>query len=251
MRKLFHLHLVLFSVLFSFRISAQEKELNTEYVAIYNFKFKPDSLSDRYIEDKMGLYISKDISIIQSLNVKIRDSALSYLNKTNIRSLDFSSLPKVKFNFNIIKKHDNTIFYEKMEKVFVGYNDPPNFNWKILNEFKVINDYKCQKAMLNFRGRDYIAWFSNDIPISDGPYKFRNLPGLIFEIQDTKNNFFFNLISFKKEITSVKYTEKISSVKREDFYTKKINYLENMESHFMGIDSKEKKKITYNPIEIN
>ncbi|MDY3315891.1 GLPGLI family protein [Riemerella anatipestifer] len=243
------LYLIISLFFFSFKIYGQEKELNSEYVAIYNFKFKTDSLSSNYIEDKMGLFISENISIIQSLNVQKRDSALSNLNKTNIRELNFSSIPKVKFNFNIIKKQDNIIFYEKLGNIFVGYDDNLKFDWKILNEFKIIDDYKCQKAILTFRGRDYIAWFSNDIPINDGPYKFRGLPGLIFEIQDTKDNFFFNLISFKKQKVTIRYTEKISFIRKEDFYVRKLNYLESIKSNF-NITGKERKKIIYNPIEL-
>jgi GLPGLI family protein len=240
------------SILFLFlsiSIYGQEMVMNTEYVAIYDFKFKTDSLSSNYTEDKMGLFISDKKSLIQSLNVQKRDSVLSKIKETNVRELNFSSIPRVKFNFNIIKKQDSTIFYEKLGNIFIGYYDKPKFDWKIINDFKTINDYKCQKAILTFRGRNYIAWFSNDIPINDGPYKFRDLPGLIFEIQDTKNNFFFNLVSFKKQKITVKYTEEISFIKKENFYTKKLNFLESMKTNFNFTDKKQK-KIIYNPIEL-
>lgn len=42
------------------------------------------------------------------------------------------------------------------------------------------------------------AWFSQEIPFQEGPYKFRGLPGLIFEIYDTKDNFIIKLIGSKK-----------------------------------------------------
>lgn len=55
-----------------------------------------------------------------------------------------------------------------------------------------------QKATADFGGRSWIAWFTKDIMISEGPYKFRGLPGLIFEISDTKDNFYFQLIKSYK-----------------------------------------------------
>jgi hypothetical protein len=42
------------------------------------------------------------------------------------------------------------------------------------------------------------AWFSSEIPISEGPYKFTGLPGLVMEISDVKNNFRYKLISLKR-----------------------------------------------------
>ncbi|MGA9211116.1 GLPGLI family protein, partial [Kaistella sp.] len=53
-----------------------------------------------------------------------------------------------------------------------------------------------------FGGRKWIAWFSKEIEISEGPYKFRGLPGMIFQIYDDKNNFEFTLVkSFKLKST--------------------------------------------------
>lgn len=59
--------------------------------------------------------------------------------------------------------------------------------WQILKEFKNIGNYKCQKATTNFRGRNYIAWFSEQIPVNFGPWKLNGLPGLILEIEDDMN----------------------------------------------------------------
>lgn len=59
--------------------------------------------------------------------------------------------------------------------------------WKIFPETKTILGYKCKIAKANFRGRDYIAYFCPEIPISDGPFKFQGLPGLILEIYSMDN----------------------------------------------------------------
>ena len=58
--------------------------------------------------------------------------------------------------------------------------------------------YSCQKATLNFRGRDYVACFTTDVPISDGPWKFTGLPGLILKIEDTGGLFIFRLIGLQQ-----------------------------------------------------
>jgi GLPGLI family protein len=44
--------------------------------------------------------------------------------------------------------------------------------WKILSDKQKIGEYNTQKATTSFGGREWIAWFSTDIPFQDGPYKF-------------------------------------------------------------------------------
>ena len=57
-----------------------------------------------------------------------------------------------------------------------------NINWTITNNTKKVMGYSCQEAIGEFRCRSYKAYFLKDIPMSDGPYKFDGLPGLILEV---------------------------------------------------------------------
>ncbi len=71
-------------------------------------------------------------------------------------------------------------------------------NWQITDSTKTILDYTCQKAISDFRGRRWIAWFAHDIPISDGPWKFSGLPGLIMEVFDTEKHFQFTIVAIEQ-----------------------------------------------------
>lgn len=70
--------------------------------------------------------------------------------------------------------------------------------WKITEVTDTLLSYTCQKATLHFRGRDYTAWFAPDVPVSDGPWKFMGLPGLILRVSDDKQLFSFNLIGIQQ-----------------------------------------------------
>lgn len=66
-------------------------------------------------------------------------------------------------------------------------------HWKLENETKKLDGISLQKAFTQFGGRKWIAWFNPKIPLQEGPYKFNGLPGLIFEIYDSENNFHYLL----------------------------------------------------------
>jgi GLPGLI family protein len=70
--------------------------------------------------------------------------------------------------------------------------------WEVTDVTDTVASYNCQKATINFRGRDYVAWFTTEIPLSDGPWKFSGLPGLILKVEDTKGLFSFRLIGMKQ-----------------------------------------------------
>lgn len=57
--------------------------------------------------------------------------------------------------------------------------------WSLENETRKIGNFVCHKATTTFRGRDFIAWYTYDIPFSVGPWKFNGLPGLILDVYDT------------------------------------------------------------------
>lgn len=66
-----------------------------------------------------------------------------------------------------------------------------NIPWKILAETKSIGDYTVQKATASFRGRDYTAWFTTQIPLPFGPWKLSGLPGIILEAYDTHKEIYW------------------------------------------------------------
>ena len=65
--------------------------------------------------------------------------------------------------------------------------------------------YTCIKATTTWAGRNYTAWFTKEIPISDGPYKFNLLPGLIVELYDDNKHYHFELLGFEKISNPLKF----------------------------------------------
>ena len=64
-----------------------------------------------------------------------------------------------------------------------------DIRWEIALEVDSILSFPCQKATCLYRGRSYTAWFTLEIPLGYGPYKFGGLPGLILKIYDDDNQY--------------------------------------------------------------
>jgi GLPGLI family protein len=140
------------------------------------------------------LDITDKKSIYQDYTLLAQDSIIKLkveeMQKTKVFK-DFSKdIVMPKFAYKVTKFYpEMTIQYSEgmmngMNPIQLAYKDKPQFNWKISNEKLKIGEYNTQKATADFGGRKWTAWFSSDIPLQDGPYKFYGLPGLIVKIED-------------------------------------------------------------------
>jgi len=108
----------------------------------------------------------------------------------------------------------------------VLFSDTLNhFRWKVLKEKKKIGNINCRKAETIFRGRIYEAWYAEDIPIQNGPWKFYGLPGLIVKINDSKSDFVYELIGLDLK---AKFDNKIIALPLAYKKDKAITYKEFM-----------------------
>ena len=63
--------------------------------------------------------------------------------------------------------------------------------WTLLPDTMTILSYPCRKATCHFKGRHYEAWYTPEIPKSEGPWKLCGLPGLILKAQDSQGHYTF------------------------------------------------------------
>ena len=67
--------------------------------------------------------------------------------------------------------------------------------WEMTGEHSEVASFDCQKAECDFRGRRWEAWFTPEIPVSEGPWKLKGLPGLILYARDTTGQYSFEAVS--------------------------------------------------------
>ena len=108
-------------------------------------------------------------------------------------------------------------------------------NWVVEGDsIKNILGYNCQKATCRFRGRSWTAWFALDVPMSDGPWKFCGLPGLIMEVYDKGRQQYFCIKGLQKDAgTPIVYdvfNRKRIKTDRKAFLKSEYNYFHNQNS---------------------
>ncbi|ROI14519.1 GLPGLI family protein [Epilithonimonas hominis] len=164
-----------------------------EYYFYYQVKYKKN-IPDKIFTEDMLLISDGNSSRFSSVKQFRSDSILNsgIKRKSNFGYGDIHSIiTKTYSNSNVVKVTNLlTNDYEVTTK--------ENFNWKITNEKKITDIYNCQKAILEYGGRSWEAWFTNDIAIQDGPFKFHGLPGLITYIKDRKDNYIVELYKVEK-----------------------------------------------------
>lgn len=178
---------------------------------VYDFNLQQDSLSTYVHRNRMILELghkySKYYSLLKFLNDKLY--TLSLQGKTiseNLRSQQRDSgnggesLSAVVICDNLQDRLIVSQFIPFSSDQTITYSEPiPRIDWTISDESDSLLDYKCYKATTFFRGRHYIAWFTPDIPVNVGPWKFTGLPGLILKIRDDKNFFQWTCIAIEQK----------------------------------------------------
>ena len=210
MKKIFTLicMLVISSAVFS-----QGKTIDNAYLKCqYEYICKEDTLSDKTSDDLLILQIGENISKCYSYYSNQVDSIRALPNWSEImkKHLDYA-FSKEKINPNDyphkrMKAYVYKNYPQGKMSVTDGlslqdyvYEDELNAQqWEMHDSTKTILDYPCQMAECDFRGRQWTAWFSTNVPVSDGPWKFGGLPGLIMEVYDKGSKYHFTIIGLKK-----------------------------------------------------
>lgn len=228
---------LIFLLFLSGYLYSQDRIADTAlYRASYKLIYQRDSTNiDSKLEEKMSLFIGKSYSLFQSENNRFNDSLVTALSSINMEDAQFaiglalSSKKSTRFNYKIIKTSTRILVVDKIVTDKFTYEEKLKLKWEITNNTKRINNYLCQKATTVFAGRNYEAWFTNEIPINDGPYKFYGLPGLIIKIYDEKRQYDFELLSLEKYVSPFAIdlikTKKIS---KKEYFKAYSNFKNNI-----------------------
>ncbi|MHA6727528.1 GLPGLI family protein [Chryseobacterium sp. A301] len=194
---------------------------------LYELNIKKNGYEEK---TNMTLDIDKDFVKFYDYEFVLRDS----INKaTGQTSEAFSEIDQ-----RLYRKagsfENRNMFRQGYDYYAISSKD--KMNWKIENEHKKVDGFELQKATLAFGERQWTAWFCPEIPFQEGPYKFRGLPGLIFEVYDSEDIFHYSMVKSENlaqtydthNFLETHYGKKPISITQKQFHTLKVDHFNNI-----------------------
>jgi GLPGLI family protein len=242
-------------LLYSYSSLSQEQKVlaNAKYKLTHHY----DTLNYDNVqyENYISIIYANEI-VFKSLDKELQDSAimLNY-RKTGV----MAPVNNEKYNDEILflnfEKKEMFTTSSKLIGDYLIERTFPSVSWNLNSEKKLIIGYKCQKATTNFKGRNYIAWFTEEIPLKAGLGKFNGLPGLIVLLEDEAKRIKYELNFFKTSGSLIAKDNKKRQLINWDKYENLVRFLMDDPYGFLAqrlgrkIDSKNPPKpMTRNPL---
>ena len=148
---------------------------------------------------------------------------------------------------------------ELMGKVFLIRDNLVAYDWELMGETKNIGNYTCYKAKFEIEEEDIqinmidgevkeekvtkkrtlVAWYTPEVPISNGPSNYGGLPGLILEVNDGNQTIVCSEIVLNpKEVKEIKEPTKGKVVTRDEFSKISFEKTKEMMNRYRSRDGK-------------
>lgn len=161
---------------------------------------------DKKKENEMYLDIGSNVSkYIDRKRIIVDSLTMLYATKgTDIERLSKQSVSLLRNSVSeiILKNYPRskiTVYDRIPFNTYVYEEDLVVPKWQLEEGNLTVCGYACKKATTTFRGRNYTAWYTLEIPLSNGPWKFTGLPGLILKVKDDKNHYIMECIGIEKK----------------------------------------------------
>lgn len=203
-------YILFFLLINAFSICRSQTIIDIEDAFIqinYNYHYVSDTTKrqEKFSEEVMSLRIGPTMSMFypekrmwaDSLRYHNWDLYLSILKvedqKTNYNSFLGGQL--YDFFYKNYPKGEWTVLgrFEMDERQYQEVISVPE--WELIDSVQDILGFECQMATSFYKGRHWTAFFTPEIPFSEGPWKLSGLPGLILKAYCENEDYRFDAIS--------------------------------------------------------
>lgn len=176
-------NLLFFIFIFLFSFMQCQEILKVDYETISNPKISfagSDNLSEdmkEEIKTKALQGAKKPKKFVLFYN---QGNSFFYRNIQDENS--YSEKQKIEY-FRFSNKDGIYVLNDFIVDKFYGYYPMNNVNIEFANETQTIENYNCKLAIYKIGNTTSKVWYTEDIPISAGPYNYYKVPGLILKIE--------------------------------------------------------------------
>lgn len=200
---------------------------------VYDYKWCNDTtgqLDDNYTTDQMLLQIGPNgLSKFSSFKNLTVDSILMNISQEQLTEAAVDGKLSNGEFMTIFKNYPEgkLTHVEKICMDWFRYEEEiPEIEWELTDSVVQVLGYECHSAVCTFRGREWTAFYTEDIPLMEGPWKLHGLPGLIMKATDKGGYYLFECIGIKSKAARpiTIYRVPYNSTSRAKYYDAKHRY---------------------------
>ncbi|SFJ06338.1 GLPGLI family protein [Myroides guanonis] len=212
----------------SFTVSSYAQEFKEVMRYEYKMTYRPQTEKDTLIEDITFL--------------DVWDNNSRFASEERVKFIEFVSDDKNAIfrretlwgpnketsgqNWMIQKEQQSVYYYNRVGSTFLKTKEILNtITWNITEELSNYEGMQVQKATGDYKGRSWTVWFTKEIPLLEGPYKFKNLPGFVVKAASADGDYLFEFNKSEKAQTVLKYHNYENAAEINDVELKKLRKL--------------------------
>ena len=184
---------------FVLTIAAQAEKIDsTQFVAFYNYTIQTQDDEGQNVTDSIRL------ALLVGTRATYCTTVLAY-NRDGRASSEMMNA--------FIMHHQNVLTdLEKSEVValepiypyrYLSKEPLAKVDWTLTEDTLTISGLPCHRATGKLYGKQWTAWYTEEMPSSAGPWKLRGLPGLIVKAEDSEGIHCFELYGTKNEVRDI------------------------------------------------
>jgi len=191
-----------------YKVASSEAKAGTKVIDHVRYRIVYRSMSRINAGDTtkrasdMWLDVGEKVAKLYSRTKQIRDSVVNaYIKQGNFDLPKDVPLSGITWQFyNNYPAQGKTMFiHQWMGNGYKVVEDAKVPAWQLLSDStKTLLGYACHMATVKLGGREWKAWYTEDVPMSYGPYKLGGLPGLVLEAFSTDGDYRFTCTGMKE-----------------------------------------------------
>ena len=219
----------------------EQKEIGKAVMEfMYDYKYLTDTTDvSRNETDRMTLQVTYGMSKFTSFRAMQIDSLIRVSTGEQIQANPQNYIGGE--TFSIYKNYPQGCF-TVIDKVstdwFLYEEDIPVQEWTLTDETREILGYECKSAVCDFRGRRWTAFYTDSVPVADGPWKFGGLPGFIMQVYDEGHQYEFTCVGINSKADRAITIPEVpfNKTTRSKFYATRLRFDTEPFAYMMNVN---------------
>ena len=180
-------------------IAAQAEKIDSsQFVAFYNYTIQTQDEEGRDVTDslRLALMVGTRATFCTTVLAYNRDGRVSS-EMMNVFIMHHQNV------LTDVEKLEVTALESIFPNRYLSKEPLAKVDWTLTEDTLTISGLLCHRALGKLYGKQWTAWYTEEIPSSAGPWKLRGLPGLIVKAEDSEGIHCFMLYETKNEVRGI------------------------------------------------